>query len=268
MQLTQKQGKYSLVNYSGPNFVLVLKKGKMSFDKGLELYKEGKFEEALACFDQLILEQSGQAQLHLYRGRVLTRMGKGQAALEDFDLLISLEPYNTDYISDRGVVLHLMGKNEEALSELDRAINLDPRNPYRYSSRAFLKDRLGDFTGAIEDYEKAIELDPEDAVSYNNKGIVEEKMGNIARSKKSYQKADELTGYTPGSADAMPPIGSSEVKRDLPSMPDFSKTNPSNRLNAGQFWKTLNGILGNAETRKEFFSFIQEFFSGKKSKTP
>jgi tetratricopeptide (TPR) repeat protein len=261
----QIPGKYSSVNYSGLNFVFLIKQRNMSFEKGLALYKEGKFEEALLCFNELISVNSGQAELHLYRGRILTRMGRGDSALADFDLLLSIEPYNTDYISDRGVVLHLLGRNEEALNELDRAANLDPKNPYRYSSRAFLKDRLGDFTGAIEDYGKAIELDPEDAIAYNNRGLIEEKMGSMARAKKNFEKADNLIGYNPESSGSMPPIGKTESKKRGPEMPDFSQTNPSKELSSKHFWDTLKGVFGDSETRKEFWEFVRRFFSGKKT---
>lgn len=261
----QKQRKYSSVNYSGLNFVLLLKKEKMSFEKGIALYKEGKFEEALLCFDELISIHSGKAELHLYRGRILTRLGKGEAALEDFDLLVALEPYNTDYISDRGVVLHLMGRNEEALVELDRAANLDPRNPYRYSSRAFFKDRIGDLSGAIEDYEKAIELDPEDAVAYNNKGLVEEKLGYKERSKKSFEKADELVGYKPSTSnDALPPIGNKK-STEVPKANPAPKAEPK-KMSSSHFWTTLKSVIGDESTRKEFGDFIKGFFSGKKPK--
>jgi tetratricopeptide (TPR) repeat protein len=242
-----------------------VEKRKMNFEKGIALYKEGKFDEALEIFDVLIASRTGQAELHLYRGRILTRMGKGEAALRDFDLLIEKEPYNTDYISDRGVVLHLMGRNEEALSELDRAANLDPKNPYRYSSRAFFKDRIGDLKGAIADYETAIELDPEDAVSYNNKGLVEEKMGYRDRSKESFQKSDELTGYKPGQLDKstsnLPPVGKQPESQVTESAEIEEK---HTKVSSNHFWGTIKSLLQDASTRKEFLAFVKTFFSGKK----
>lgn len=232
----------------------------MSFEKGIALYREGKFEEALAIFDELITAQSDQAELHLYRGRVLTRLGRGEAALKDFDILLKLEPYNTDYISDRGVVLHLLGRDEEALSELDRAANLDPKNPYRYSSRAFFKDRIGDLHGAIEDYENAIELDPEDAVSYNNKGLVEEKLGYRERSQKSFGKSDELIGYKPQQPANLPPVSKEPIAQPSSSAPEPQE---AKKLKASDFWSTLKALLTDPATRSEFGRFVKDFFSGK-----
>ena len=238
---------------------------KMNFEIGLNLYKEGKFEEALVCFNWLIEQQKGKTELHLYRGRILSRLGKGEAALEDFDFLVQMEPYNTDYISDRGVVLHLLGRDQEALTEFDRAANLDPYNPYRYSSRAFFKDRIGDLAGAIEDYEKAIELDPEDAIAYNNKGLVEEKMGYREKAKRSFTKADDLVGYKPESKSSdLPPIGSPAKKTGTPTQ--LIRASENQKLNVGHFWKTLKSVFTESQSQKEFFGFVKSLFSGKKPK--
>ncbi|WP_317195116.1 tetratricopeptide repeat protein [Algoriphagus oliviformis] len=267
-----------MANYSGLNFVWILVNGSqstihshwesnnmMSFEKGIALYQEGKFEEALEIFNQLISSKTGESSLHLYRARILTRLGKGEAALQDFDLLLSQKPYQTDYISDRAVVLHLLGRNDEALAELDRAANLDPKNPYRYSSRAFFKDRIGDLHGAIEDYDKAIELDPEDAVAYNNKGLVEEKLGFKERSKKSFEKSDELIGYDPEkSANDLPSIGSKK-SAETPQPGPIREQAPK-QMSSGHFWSTLKSLLLDSKTRREFGRFLGDFFSGKKSK--
>ena len=84
----------------------------MSFEKGIDLFHSGEFEQALACFNTLIKEQNGNPELHLQRGRILSRMGQFDLALEDFELICGFEPYNTNYISDRAVVLHLLNRNE------------------------------------------------------------------------------------------------------------------------------------------------------------
>lgn len=231
----------------------------MSFEKGLDLFHSGEFEQALDCFDSLIKEQNGNPELHLQRGRILSRMGKLDLALEDFELICGFEPYNTNYISDRAVVLHLLNRNEEALSEFDRAINLDPKNPYRYSSRAFFKDRTGDLVGAIADYEIAIELDPEDAVSLNNKGIVEEKLGYTAKSKKSFQKADQLIGYE---SQAVKPTELDKIKSDANPVLEDKKP----KMDMSHYFQTLTSLFHDAKARKEFIGFIKTLIGGKSVK--
>lgn len=237
----------------------------MDFEKGVAQYKEGNFEAALTIFNDLIIQETGNPTLYLYRGRILTRLGKGLEALADFDVLIQLEPYNTDYMSDRGVVLHLLGRNEEALEELDRAANLDPNNPYRYSSRAYLKDRIGDLPGAIADYEKAIELDPEDAVAYNNLGLVEEKMGRKEKAQQHFNRADSLSGYPPKKEPAQAQITSTTSgEKKLEKQP--SPVTKTANLTLGHFVAVLKGIFTEPTTRKEFAVFLTRIFVKKGTK--
>jgi tetratricopeptide (TPR) repeat protein len=237
-----------------------IEKQAMSFEKALTHFKEGKFEESLVIFNNLIAETPNQPEFHLNRGRVLSRLGRTSEALEDFNLIVQLEPYNTNYISDRAVVLHLLKKNEEALAEFDRAVNLDPGNPYRYSSRAYFKDRIGDLTGAIEDYEKTIELDPEDAVAYNNKGLVEEKIGYQAKSKKSFEKADELVGYK--SPESKSKDDGRKDSKSLSAIPDVPQV--KRKMTAAHIWRTIKSIFTDSKTQEEFKNFLKNKFRSEK----
>ena len=230
----------------------------MSFEKGIEHFKSGRFQEALEVFNHLIDQEKGQVSFHHTRARILSRMGNTDLALLDFDLIVELEPYNVDFMSDRAVVLHLLKRNDEALNEFDRAVNLDPKNPYRYSSRAYFKDRIGDLEGAIADYNKAVELDPEDAVAYNNKGLVEEKLGYQKASKKSFKSADDLVGYTPGEKKIAEE--NTKPKKDKTPLERPKIFNPKKNVGLSSYLKVLKSLFTDANTRKEFGSFLKRVF--------
>ena len=166
-------------------------------------------------------------------------------------------------------MLHLLGRNEEALQELDRAANLDPNNPYRYSSRAYFKDRVGDFLGAIEDYEKAIALDPEDAIGYNNLGIVEEKLGRKEKAQQNFNKADALAGYPPKKEAAeLPQIGTSKAQKSEASPTRPLTSTSTRKMSVNHYFSTLTALCTNADTRKEFTSYLKTLFASKPTKNP
>lgn len=232
-----------------------------SIETGITYYKKGKFDAALAVFNQLI-KVNGEIPEYLhYRARIQSRRGALDESLSDFDKLLGLDTYNTTFISDRAVVLHLLKRNSEAMEAFDQALNLDPNNPYRYSSRAYFKDRIGDLKGAILDYEKAIALDPEDAVSHNNKGLVEEKLGYQEQSRKSLSEADRITGY-------QAPEKPEKVATPLPGPDENAQKNSNESIqeNAGLsfsgFMGVLIGIFTNESTRAEFTSFLKSKFKG------
>jgi len=229
-----------------------------TIETGITYYKKGKFDAALAVFNQLI-KVNGEIPEYLhYRARIQSRRGALDESLKDFDLLLDLDTYNTTFISDKAVVLHLMKRNNEAMEAFDQALNLDPNNPYRYSSRAYFKDRIGDLQGAILDYERAIELDPEDAVSHNNKGLVEEKLGYQEQSSQSLSEADRITGYRTPEKVETPSPGSDE-KAQITSNESIKK---SGGISFSGFVAVLKGIFTSESTRAEFTRFLKSKFKG------
>lgn len=229
-----------------------------TIEKGITYYKKGKFDAALAVFNQLIKVNGENPEYLHFRARILSRKGALEASLRDFDTLLDSDAYNTTFISDRAVVLHLLKRNNEAMEAFDQALNLDPNNPYRYSSRAYFKDRIGDLKGAILDYEKAIALDPEDAVAHNNKGILEEKLGYQELSEISFNEADRLTGYQ-SQENVNPPLSDSNVDKPQLSNEVVQK---SKGVGYSDFIKVLKGIFTNASTRTEFTTFLKSKFKG------
>lgn len=142
-------------------------KDDKKYNKGVELLKAEKFDEALELFNEL---------------------------LKEF-------PQNADYWSERGVVYFHMQKKSEALADMNKALELQPQKSYRYSSRAYILGHFGQTKAAIADYQKAIELDPEDAIAHNNLGLLEEQLGYKEKAKSRFTKADELDQNNFGQTD-------------------------------------------------------------------
>jgi tetratricopeptide (TPR) repeat protein len=235
----------------------------ISLEKATQLFKEGKFSDALPLVNTYIQENQEDSEAFYLRTRIYTRMGHFNEALGDFEILINNDPFNPSFITDRAIVLHLLKRNDESLSELDRAVNLDPKNPYRYSSRAFIKDRIGDLKGAISDYEKSIELDPEDAIAYNNLGIILEKSGNQDKAKKHYKLADELNEQihgisnkkTENELERADPI---EIKKaNEPITEDPLAINKTSKISFKAFIDTIKQIFINKSVRKDFVNFLR-----------
>lgn len=142
-------------------------KDDKKYNKGVELLKAEKFDEALKLFNEL---------------------------LNEF-------PENADYWSERGVIFFHMQKKNEALADMNKALELQPTKSYRYSSRAYILGHFGQTKAAIADYQKAIELDPDDAIAHNNLGLLEEQLGYKEKAQSRYKKADELDQNRFGQSD-------------------------------------------------------------------
>lgn len=132
------------------------------------------------------------AAIEYQKGKELLKERKLDEALKHFNKALELSPDEPHVLSDRGVVYFHMKKNELSIIDLDKAVSLEPDNPYRYSSRAYVRSAIGDIRGGIDDYKKAIQLDPNDAIAHNNLGLLEEKLGYQKSAKTHYNKADEI----------------------------------------------------------------------------
>ncbi len=69
---------------------------------------------------------SGQAYLHLEKGKQLLEMGMENEAIEKFRAAILESPMYADAYYELGVLLEKQGKTKEALEYIDRAMTIDP----------------------------------------------------------------------------------------------------------------------------------------------
>lgn len=60
--------------------------------KGKTLLSNGKFEQALACFDQALLLDEGDPDLWNHKGTALRSLGRYNEAIDCFNKSLEIEP--------------------------------------------------------------------------------------------------------------------------------------------------------------------------------
>jgi len=101
--------------------------GQNQYRLGNKYLEDGKHEEALQIFDEVLVEHKEYKEAHLAQAITLLQMERFDASRESFD----------------------------------RAIGLDNRYAQAYANRGILNDRVGRPEAALHDYRKALELKPE-----------------------------------------------------------------------------------------------------------
>jgi tetratricopeptide (TPR) repeat protein len=87
--------------------------------------------------------------------------GKYEEALKLFDEVLEFNPdYNDVYLS-KAITFMQMGRFDESREAYDITIRRDENYAAAYANRGILNDRTGRFEEAIIDYRRAIELNPE-----------------------------------------------------------------------------------------------------------
>ncbi len=94
------------------------------YNAGLDLEAQGRFEEAIAEYDQAISSNSGFAAAYNNRGGLYGRLGDVQLAIEDFDEAIRLDPQYALAYFNRGLAYNAIGDVARANADFDRAADL------------------------------------------------------------------------------------------------------------------------------------------------
>ncbi len=87
--------------------------------------------------------------------------GKHEEALKVFNELLSGQPEYKDAHLGRAITLLQMGQFNESRYSFNRAIELDENFAGAYANRGILNDQTGNYLEAVKDYRKSLELDPE-----------------------------------------------------------------------------------------------------------
>ncbi|MEQ9623550.1 tetratricopeptide repeat protein [Coleofasciculus chthonoplastes] len=162
------------------------------FNQGVTLYELGRYEEALASYDQAISLQPDFYQAWGNRGGALSELGRNEEALTSYDQAISLQPDYYKTWENRGIVLSELGRYEEALASYDQAISLQPDFYQAWSNRGVELDKLGRHEEALASYDQAISLQPDFYQAWSNRGVELDKLGRHEEALASYDQAISL----------------------------------------------------------------------------
>ncbi len=166
----------------------------LTFSQGKTHFEQANYQEAIACFTQVLTENPLHVDGLYWRGLCRYKLQEYQKAIKDYDDALNISTHNANLYYERGLAQHMLNHREEALQDFDKALVLDPQNPFRYASRAFVKAAYNMIQEAIEDYIRALELDPEDAITQNNLGLLYERIGYKAEAQALFAKADKVSG--------------------------------------------------------------------------
>lgn len=130
-----------------------------AYDRGMELFQEGKWDEAVQAFTQALAGEFNVANAYFYRGTAYHNQGNMDAAIADYSEVMRLSPENATAVGNRGESYRLLGKLDLALADLNAAHQLDPQDIRILANRGVARYSLGDVEGAIADFSAAIAID-------------------------------------------------------------------------------------------------------------
>jgi len=105
-------------------------------------------------------ERNGKdADAWVDKGDSLNNQGKFDEAIKCYDKAIQLDPKIADAWNNKGESLRNKGKFDEAMKCYDKAIELDPKNVFALNNKAFAFDLSENFDVAEYYYDLASKID-------------------------------------------------------------------------------------------------------------
>ena len=132
------------------------------------------------------------------------KQGKFLDAIECFDRVIEMDPAHVEAWRERGVCLKELGRYEEALQSFDRALELNGGIPATYYAKGETLEKLGKENGDFHLFEQAIvcfdqvlEKEPENVNAWNYRGVCLKELGKFEEARRSFDKAQMLLRLNP-----------------------------------------------------------------------
>jgi tetratricopeptide (TPR) repeat protein len=126
------------------------------------------------------------------RGVGFALLGKYEAAIADFNQTIRMNPRYANAYFNRGELRYEKQDFVGAIEDYTQAIRLAPADASAFNSRGHAHYRLEQFRDALADYNEAVRLDPENAAAYTNRGDAYADLGQYPEAAHDYQAAIKL----------------------------------------------------------------------------
>ncbi len=163
-----------------------------------EIFPDPEFFLAEIESIQEILTTTKTPEIYLEIGQKLFREEKYDEAIALYQEGIEKYPSEADNYRELGVIQEKIGDFEGQLESYQKAVKLDRNQPvWVYTVLAKLLTNNERFDEAIAIYQQGIALYPDRDALYRELGVVQEKIGDISGEIASYQKAIKLNPSQP-----------------------------------------------------------------------
>ena len=153
------------------------------------LEQMGRFDEAVATFQEAIAANPKSAQPHVGLGEMYRRRNNVEAAIREYQQAVTKAPNNVNYRLVLASLLESAGRLNEALVHVQEAAQLNPNEPSVRQNLAFMYQRLQMYPEALAEAQAAAQLAPMDPTPQLLIGDISRQMNDLQGAADAYQRA-------------------------------------------------------------------------------
>lgn len=156
---------------------------------GITFYNEGRFDNAIECFREVLKSEPTNYDAYNYIGNSLQEKRRFKEAIEYYDRAIKLNPDNPTSYINKGIALSSLERFDEAYLYFNKALSINPNLEPVYNYMALSLSIQGKLEEAIENYSRALLINPESKMALCN-------LAKIFADQGKGIEADKLYRYT------------------------------------------------------------------------
>jgi len=166
--------------------------------KGLSKIAQKKSQEAINCFNQVVLIDPNLISGHMGLGQAYLQFNDSEKALRAFKKVTEINPsYSPAYFA-LGDVYYQTKQEEKAAQSYKKTIELNPKSPDAYQRLAFIfSEQPKNHDEALKMAQKAIELVPQSPFSLDSLGWVYVQRGETKKGIEKLREASTLLPQDP-----------------------------------------------------------------------
>ena len=149
----------------------------------------GKFEEAVANYQQALRIDPDNSLDHCNLGRALSSLGRLEEALAAFLESLRIKPDHADAHNNLGNTYKSLGRLEESVASYREALKLRPDFVAAHNNLGNALCGHGDIDEAAACFRKALEIKPDYALGHNNLGNALRELGSFEEAEMHFQEA-------------------------------------------------------------------------------
>ncbi len=173
--------------------ILLAQPAYVYHEKGLKLFGEEKYVEAIAQFDLAIKTDATYFEAYLDRGRANMQLGKNDLAMADFVKTTQLNSSYAPGFFYKAKLGAQLGNDQQAIADYTQSIKLNPDFSESYVNRGMLYVKTGKTTEALADFNKAIAMDGKNAEVFYQRGVLYRDMNKQTEALADFTKAAQLS---------------------------------------------------------------------------
>jgi tetratricopeptide (TPR) repeat protein len=140
--------------------------------KGVQYFREGRLQDAMAAFQQAISIKPDHAEAHRNLGGIFCHQGRDAEAVASYRRALELNPRSGICHSNLGNVLAHQEKFKEAEAYCREAVRLQPADSGSHNNLANALKGQGRLEEAVASYQEALRLQPNFPEAHHNLGLV------------------------------------------------------------------------------------------------